>query len=130
MLLNPNVNIGEFNNKTFNMIKERVKDSINHAYKDPQRLSLINALKLIGDTPSAHSNIVSLIDLEDITPNNLYTSYEMIKNDYIDIFVVGNSHTEEITKIVLDHAKFNVIKNHPFILHVYNNLSKENLFVF
>ncbi len=128
MLLNPNVNIGEFNNKTFNMIKERVKDSINHAYKDPQRLSLINALKLIGDTPSAHSNIVSLIDLEDI--NNLYTSYEMIKNDYIDIFVVGNSHTEEITKIVLDHAKFNVIKNHPFILHVYNNLSKENLFVF
>ncbi len=110
------------------MIKERVKDNINHAYEDLQRLSLFNALKLIGDTPLAHSNIVSLIDLEDI--NNLYTSYEMIKNDYIDIFVVGNSHTEEITKIVLDHAKFNVIKNHPFILHVYNNLSKENLFVF
>ena len=71
MLLNPNVNMGEFYNKTFNMIKERVKESINHAYKDPQRLSLINALKLIGDTPSAHSNIVSLIDLEDITPKNL-----------------------------------------------------------
>ena len=114
MLLNPNVNISEFNNKTFNMIQERVKDSIYHAYKDPQRLSLINALKLIGDTPSAHSNIISLIDLEDIT-NNLYTSYEkMIKNDYIDIFVVGNLDMEEITILVLDHAKFNVIKKSSF----------------
>ena len=97
------------------MNKERVKDSINHAYEDPQSLSLINALKLIGDTPSAHSNIISLIDLEDITPNNLYPSYEkMIKNDYIDIFVVGNLDMEEITKIVLEHTKFNVIKKSSF----------------
>ena len=128
MLLNPNVNMGEFDNKTFNIIKERVKDSINHIYEDPQRLSLINALKLIGEFPSAHSNIVSLIDQEDITPNNLYTYYEkIIKNDYIDIFILGNLDMEEITKIIIEYVKFNIIKNHPFILHVHNNLSKENL---
>ena len=129
MLLNPNVNISEFDNKTFSIIKERVKDSINHAIEDPKRLSLINALKHLGNTPSAYNNIGSVEQLDFITPTNLYEYYQkMIKNDYIDIFVVGNLDMEDVTKIILAEAKFNIIKNHKINMHVSNSKQKESFY--
>ena len=110
MILNPFVNLKEFDNKTFNIIKERLKDSINSAIEDAKRLSVLNALKCLGDTPTSYSNLGSLDDLEEITPSNLYEHYEnMIKNDYIDIYVLGNMDMDEITKYINEYAKFNVI---------------------
>ena len=129
MILNPLVSISEFDNKTFNIIKERLKDNINSAVEEPKRLALKNALSHLGDTPSAYSNLGTIKDLEEITPTNLYEYYEkMLKNDYIDIFVVGNIDMEEATKNIIEYAKFNVIKNHVFEMHVNNSKQKERTF--
>ena len=129
MILNPNVNISEFDNKTFDIVKGRLRDSINSVIEDPKRLSVLNAIKYLGDTPSAYGNLGDIKSLEEITPNNLYEYYlDMIKNDYIDIFVVGNLDMEEITKNVLEYAKFNVIKNHVVDMHVHNLKTKEKLY--
>ncbi len=129
MILNPYVNIGEFDNKTFNIIKERLRDDINEVKEDPKRYALFNALKLLGDSPSAYSNLGLIDDLEEITPNNLYEYYEkVLKNDYVDIFVIGNVDMEEATKYVIEYAKFNVIKNHKLDMHVYNPKVKERFY--
>ena len=126
IILNPYVSVSEFDNKTFSLVKERVADSIHKALEDPKRLSLNNALKYLGNTPSAYTNLGNIDDLEEITPTNLYEYYkEMIRNDYLDIFVVGNIDMDNVTKIIIDNAKFNVVKNHPVNMYVDNKISKE-----
>ncbi len=129
MILNPNVNISEFENKTFNIVKERLKDSINVAKEDYKRLSYLNAISYLGNTPSAYSNLGDLKSLEEITSSNLYEYYlEMLKNDYIDIYAVGNLNMDDLTKNIIEYAKFNVIKNHVVNFHVYNPKMKEKSF--
>lgn len=129
MILNPNVNISEFDNKTFDIVKGKIKDNINLISEDPKRLSVLNALKYLGNTPSAYSNLGDIKSLDEITPNNLYEYYlNMLKNDYIDIFVVGNLDMEEITKYIIEYAKFNVIKNHIVNMHVDNKKIKEKAY--
>ena len=129
MILNPLVNLSEFDNKTFNIIKKRLKDSINSAFEDVKRLSVINALKFLGDSPSAYSNLGNINDLEEVNPNNLYEYYEeMLKNDYIDIYVIGNIEMDEITKYINEYAKFNVIKNHKVNLQVINPKIKTKVY--
>ena len=129
MILNPLVNLSEFDNKTFNIIKERLKDSINSAFEDVKRLSVINALKCLGVSPSAYSNLGNINDLEEVNPNNLYEYYEeMLKNDYIDIYVIGNIEIDEITKYINEYAKFNVIKNHKVNLQVINPRIKAKVY--
>ena len=50
-------------------------------------------------------------DLDMITENNLYETYQkMINNDYIDIFVVGNFNNREVLALVKKYFKFKSIK--------------------
>jgi len=126
MIFKPNVKNKEFDIKSFELIKERLKDSIKSAYDSPQRYAVLNALKSLCNTPTSYSNLGSLSDLEDITPENLYECYEkMLKNDYVDIFVVGNLDMDEIADYIDEYAHFKVIKNHPINMYVVNPKIKE-----
>jgi predicted Zn-dependent peptidase len=126
LIFNPLVNVREFDNKTFELIKSNVADVLNSSKENPQKLAILNALKALGDTPSACSSFGTMEDLENITPENLYEYYEkMLKSDYVDIFVVGAIDMDEMAEIIDKYAKFKVIKNHPVKMMFKNPQIKE-----
>ena len=126
IIMKPLIKNREFDNKTFELVKKRMKDEINITLEDASKLSIINALKCLGDSPSSYSSVGSLEDLEEITAENLYETYEkMLKNDYIDIFVIGNISVDDIAKYIKEFAKFKVIKNHSIDMYVSNPKIKE-----
>lgn len=122
LLHNPLANNNEFDSKVFELIKNRMKDTIKSIKENPKKYALLEALKTLGDkTTSSYGNIGNLKDLEDITPENLYEHYEKIfKSDYIDIYVVGDLEMDNVLTIIDKYAKFNFLKNSEFKLYVDN----------
>lgn len=130
VIFKPNVRNNEFDIKTFNLIKSRMKDNINSVIENPARLAVINALSKLGDTVSAYSNIGNLKDLDEITPENLYKYYEeMLNNDYVDIFVVGDLDMDEVKEDIYSYAKFNIIKTHNVQMQVQSPKIREKKYV-
>ena len=122
-IFSPLVKNCEFDNKTFNLIKNQMEDSIKSTLENPKKLALINALKELNNP--LYLGIGDLNDLNNITPDNLYDYYEnMLKNDYVDIFVVGNVDMNKITKYISAYANFNVIKTHPVKMYIESKKSK------
>lgn len=128
IIFNPLVRNNEFDNKTFEIIKNRVKDGINSLKENPSKVSVNNALKLLGDTPAAYTMVGSLKELDNITPENLYDYYlNMINNDYIDIFVVGDLDMNLVKDYIDKYAKFKIIKNHDVSLYASVNKKREKI---
>ena len=88
----PNVTNKEFDLKTFNNIKERIKRDIESVKENSFKESIREAINASGiDTPTAYPLLGTLEDLDNITPSNLYDSYEeLFKDNVCDIFIIGN----------------------------------------
>lgn len=128
LLFNPLYKNNEFNEKVLELIKNRLKDEINLIKENSKKHSLNEAKRYMPETPSAYNSLGYLEDLEDITPENIYKYYEeIIKNDYVDIIVVGNLDMDEVSKLIHNYAKFNIIKTHQVDLYVNNPKMKEQI---
>ncbi len=128
LIFNPLVKNDEVDEKTLNLIKTRLKDEINSIRENAKKYSLSEARSALNVIPSSLSSIGYLEDIEEISPSNLYEYYEdVLRNDYIDIYVVGNLDMDEVSKYVCKYANFNVIKNHSISLYVDNPKFKEML---
>ena len=129
MLLNPNIKNDEFDNRSFNIIKNRLKSDIEslkeNSVKYAFRRSLIN---MDDKSPSSYYMVGYLDDLEAITPSNLVDSYNELLSDYVcDIFVIGNLDMEEIVSIIDKKFKNRTIKNEKIELYVNNSLRKKSI---
>ena len=129
MLLNPNIKNDEFDNRSFNIIKNRLKSDIEslkeNSVKYAFRRSLIN---MVDKSPSSYYMVGYLDDLEAITPSNLVDSYNELLSDYVcDIFVIGNLDMEEIVSIIDKKFKNRTIKNEKIELYVNNSLRKKSI---
>ena len=92
MLLNPNISNGKFDERSFNIIKNRLKSDIEslkeNATKYAFRRSLLN---MDENSPTSYNMTGYIEDLESITTSNLVDSYNKLLSDYTcDIFVIGN----------------------------------------
>lgn len=126
LIFKPLVKNREFDSKTFELIKNQMIDSINRIKENPRRMAINNAFKYLGDTPSAYNSLGTLKDIEEITPENLYETYEkMLQNDYVDIFVLGNLDMDKISDYIIKNANFKIIKNHDVTMYVDNPKMKE-----
>lgn len=118
MIFNPNVNNNEFDNKTVELVKKKIRDDINSIKESPAKQAIVGAKENLKDTPTAYTSLGSLDDIDAITPESLYEYYEkVLASDYIDIFVIGDLDMEEVTKYILQYAKFDVIKTHRVDLY-------------
>ncbi len=125
MLFNPLVTNQEFNSKLVEITKKRSEGDIKSIKESPKKYAIMKAIETLGDTSSSYSNVGSLEDLEKITPSSLYKYYEeVLKNDYLDIYIIGNLDMDEVSKIINEYAKFKIIKNHVFDFYVENNKRK------
>lgn len=125
LIFNPFVINEEFDNKTFNLIKDKLKDVIKGIKENPKKYAILRSLKCLGDTTSSYGSLGTLEELDNITPENIYKYYEeVLKHDFVDIYVIGNINVEKISKIVDKYSKFKVIKNHECPMYSKNYKGK------
>ena len=127
MLLNPNISNGKFDERSFNIIKNRLKSDIEslkeNAAKYAFRRSLLN---MDENSPSSYNMTGYLEDLESITPSNLVDSYNKLLSDYTcDIFVIGNLDMEEVVSTIKSKFNNRTIKVDKIKLYVDNDLRKK-----
>lgn len=127
MLLNPNIKNNEFDNRSFNIIKNRIKSDIEslkeNATKYAFRRSLIN---MDENSPSSYYMVGYMDDLETITPSNLVDAYNNLLNNYTcDIFVIGNLDMDEVVTTIKNKFNNRTIKTDKIELYVDNSLRKK-----
>lgn len=122
MILNPLAVNKEFDSKLLGIVKDRTAADIKSIKESPKKYSITGALKTLGeDSSSSYTNLGSNEDLENITSGSLYKYYEkVLKEDYIDIYLIGDLDMDEIANIIDKYAKFKIIKNHDFKMYVKN----------
>lgn len=101
-LYQPNVENDSFAQAPFELEYQMLKEDLESLKDNPTRYSKIRLHELMGkDTPLSYHGFGYLEDLNKITPENLYTYYEdVLKNDILDIFVVGNFDSDEMRQLV------------------------------
>ena len=116
---NPNVTNDEFDLKTFNIVKERLKREINSLKENPMKQSIKEAFKAMNtDTPTSYELLGTLESLEKITPSSLYKTYRNLRKNFkVDIFLIGNLEMDDTVSLIKKYFKNRyIIENKPDLM--------------
>ncbi len=96
LLKNPNIVKDEFEKKTFNYTMNSYKDYLESLNENPNRIAGVRLDEEMGkNTPLEYHASGYMEDFKKITAKNLYEYYQdVLKNDIIDIFVLGDYDKE------------------------------------
>ena len=115
ILFNPHVEDRKFNNDILRKNKNKLEKSIKSLKDNKLKYTLFKLLGTTSNKPYSHNTFGYIEDLEKINSKNLYEYYQsVLKDDYIDIFVVGDVDTTEIKNQIKKYFKvetFKKIKN-------------------
>ena len=127
MLQNPNITNNEFDSRSFNIIKNRLKADIESLKEKANRYAFRRSLiNMDSDSPSSYSMLGTLEDLENITTSNLVDSYNEIMNDYIcDIYVIGNLDMDRMVELIKKNFNNRTIKEQKVELFIDNKTKKK-----
>lgn len=127
IILNPNVDNNEFNSKTFEYIKERVKKDIESIIEEPKKYSIDKLLKNMCPNTESSININgTLDDINMITNSNIYDYYNsMLEHDYIDIYIIGNLDMDKVSDIIKNNFDLNIFKDHIINYEIENHIPKK-----
>ncbi len=118
ILFNPNIDKNAFDEEGFNLAYHNIEDELLSLKENTNMYSQIKMLELLDDPILSICNSGSLTDLKKITSKKLYDYYlDVLKNDIVDIFVIGN----------VDLELANYIKS-KFIFNKRNVLSESHLY--
>lgn len=112
ILFNPNISGKKFVSEEFKLIKEKLKNTIESEIENPRNYALNRLLEEMDKKASYAFNPNGYLDdLEKITEHDLYKSYEkMLKNDVVDIFIIGDISPLDIKNVFDDKFLINTIK--------------------
>ena len=129
MLLNPNIKNNEFDNRSFNIIKNRIKSDIESLKENATKYAFRRSLSNMDDkSPSSYYMVGYLDDLESITPINLVDTYNKLLTNYVcDIFVIGNLDMEEVASTIKNKFDIRSIKLDKIKLYVDNDVRKKHI---
>lgn len=111
-IFNPNIIDQKFDEKSFNISRNLLKDDILSYDDSPNVYSDSRLFEIMmPKSPLAYKMVGYLEDLEKITPSNLYEYYkDILKKDLIDIFVIGDIDKKSIKKLIEDNFKIKTLK--------------------
>ena len=129
MLLNPNIKNNEFDQRSFNIIRNRIKSDIESMKENATKYAFRRSLVNMNDkSPSSYYMVGYMDDLENITPSNLVDAYNNLLNNYTcDIFVIGNLDMEEVVTTIKSKFNNRTIKTEKIELYVDNDLRKKHI---
>lgn len=112
IIFNPDVEDGKFNEKKLDIVKSTCRSALNSIKEDASNYSLIRMAEAFGEgEPISYRMMGYLEDLDNITGTSLYEFYlDMIKNDFVDIFVIGDIDIKEATDLIKMYFKFDILK--------------------
>lgn len=112
IIFNPDIINKEFNFEKLGIVKNNATVALNSLKEDATGYSLIRMTEAYDkNSPVSYRMIGYDKDLESITTETIYNTYKkMLNNDYVDIFVVGNFETKEMTELIKKHFKFRMLK--------------------
>ena len=112
IIFNPDVEDGKFNEEKLDIVKSTCRSALNSIKEDASNYSLMRMAEAFGDgEPISYRMMGYLEDLDNITGTSLYEFYlDMIKNDFVDIFVIGDIDIKEATDLIKKYFKFDILK--------------------
>ena len=115
IIFNPKTSNNSFDEEFFNTVYEEYKADLNSLKEDKMTYALIRGLEETDNNSAVgYRGIGYIEDLEKITKENLYTYYlNVIKHNFVDIFVLGDVDEEYITKVIKEKFKINTFKKQP-----------------
>lgn len=107
-IFNPNIENNKFDKSSFEYTKECLKTYIESIKDNPGPYSIQRLRdEMDKDNPMSYHSSGYIDDLDKITYENLYEYYlDVLKNDVVDIFVIGNVLEDEIIKIFNKYVLF------------------------
>lgn len=106
IIFNPNVDNNSFNEEVVNKCKNRIEKSIKSLKDSKLKYTLFKLLENVKDKPYSYNSYGYLEDLEKIDGKVLYDYYkDIIANDFIDIFVVGDFDGVQIKELIKKYFK-------------------------
>lgn len=125
LIFNPLVVNNEFDKSKVDYIKTKLESDLKSIIETPRKKAIIEAFKTLGNTPTSYETNGKLEDLPKINHCNLYEYYKKIlKNDYIDIYVIGNLDMDKVDKTIKKYEQFEVIKDHAITVYLNNEKRK------
>lgn len=127
MIERPNVENDEFDLKTFNIIKERLKREINSLKENPIKQSIKEAFKTMdSDTATSYELLGTIEQLDNITPSSLYDAYKTLRKEFkVDIFLIGNLEMDDMATLIKKYFKNRYIVDINFDMMVDNKEVKK-----
>lgn len=125
--LNPNVCNDEFDLKTFNIVKERLRREINSLKENPVKQSIKEAIKTMdSNSPTSYEILGTIEELENITPAKLYNAYKSLRKNFkVDVFLIGNLDMDNVASLIKEYFKNRYIVSDNFEVMVDNKETKK-----
>ena len=129
VILNPNVCNDEFDLKTFNIVKERLRREINSLKENPVKQSIKEAIKTMdSNSPTSYEILGTIEELENITPAKLYNAYKSLRKNFkVDVFLIGNLDMDNVASLIKKYFKNRYIVSDNFEVMVDNKETKKKL---
>lgn len=127
VILNPNVCNDEFDLKTFNIVKERLRREINSLKENPVKQSIKEAIKTMdSNSPTSYEILGTIEELENITPAKLYNAYKSLRKNFkVDVFLIGNLDMDNVASLIKEYFKNRYIVSDNFEVMVDNKETKK-----
>lgn len=130
IIFNPNIKNKKFDSLTFNIIKKRLKSTLEDIKDNQTRYTQLKMLEHMDEIVKSYSFNIDgyLDDLAKIDEKMLYDYYQkLMKNSNIDIYVIGDIKFKEMENIIKSKLKFNNLNNQKleFFIPVNKVLEKE-----
>lgn len=124
---NPNVCNDEFDLKTFNIVKERLRREINSLKENPVKQSIKEAIKTMdSNSPTSYEILGTIEELENITPAKLYNAYKSLRKNFkVDVFLIGNLDMDNVASLIKKYFKNRYIVTDNFEVMVDNKETKK-----
>ena len=112
IIFHPDVTKEGFKKDKLELVKSNAEIALDSLKEDATAYSLIRMAEAFDkENPISYRMTGYKEDLDDIDERNLYESYlNMINNDYVDIFVVGDYDKKEMLSLIKKYFKFKKIK--------------------
>ena len=122
MILNPNIEDGKFNKRSFDIVKERLRSELESIKDNATRYAVRRSLELMDENSVSSVPLIGYLeDVDDITEESLIEDYNSLVNDSkCDIYVVGNLDMDEIVKLINKYFKKEKVLNIDNNLHIVN----------
>lgn len=124
---NPNVCNDEFDLKTFNIVKERLRREINSLKENPVKQSIKEAIKTMdSNSPTSYEILGTIEELDSITPSSLYDAYKSLRKNFkVDVFLIGNLDMDNAASLIKKYFKNRYIVSDNFEVMVDNKETKK-----